>query len=420
MPIPLQVLIVEDNPADAELMVLELQAGGFDPDWRRVETEGDYCACLDQPPLPDVILSDYRLPDFDGLRALQLLQQRGLDIPFILVSGAIGEDVAVECMRQGAADYLLKDRLARLGLAVAHALEQKKLRDEKRRAEQALRDSERRFRALIEHSSDIIALIGAEGTILYESPSASRIVGYAPEELVGEKMFGWIHPDDLQNALNLFTQLLQEPGASVEVEFRYLHKDGTWRWLEGTATNLLAEPGVQALVANYRDVTKRKAVEEELRYLSTHDSLTGLYNRAYFEEELARLGRGRFFPVSIVMADVDDLKTVNDRQGHAAGDKLLQQAAHVLRAAFRAEDVVARTGGDEFAVVLPGANVRAVEAALDRLTRSLVTCTAAHIKTPLHLSLGTATAKEGESLTETLKQADAHMYGKKRTAYDGK
>ncbi|MEK7786617.1 MAG: response regulator, partial [Chloroflexota bacterium] len=131
----LQVLILEDNPSDAELFLHELRQAGFDPDWQRVETEADYCACLDQGPRPDIILADYRLPDFDGLRVLRLLQQRGLDIPFILVSGTIGEDIAVEAMKQGAADYLLKDRLARLGPAVTNALEQKRLRHAKRQAE---------------------------------------------------------------------------------------------------------------------------------------------------------------------------------------------------------------------------------------------------------------------------------------------
>ncbi len=262
MSTPLRVLILEDQMSDVELMLHELRQAGFDPDWQRVETEADYLAHLGAD--FDVILADYNMPQFDAPRALRLLQERGLDIPFIIVTGSISEEVAVESMKQGAADYLLKDRLARLGPAVAHALEQRKLRVEKRRADQALRDSEKRFRALIDHSSDAIALISTDGAILYESSSASRIVGYAVEELVGEKMFGWIHPDDLQNAMGLFAQLLSQPGASVEVEFRYRHKDGSWRWLEGTATNLLVEPSVQAVVANYRDGTERKRAEAEL------------------------------------------------------------------------------------------------------------------------------------------------------------
>ena len=135
----LRVLILEDRSADAELMLHALRRAGYEPDWRRVETEPDYVAHLE--PTLDVILADYNLPQFDALRALQLLQERNLDIPFIVVTGTIGEEAAVECIKQGAADYLLKDRLARLGSSVAHALEQKRLRDVQRQAEEALRRS---------------------------------------------------------------------------------------------------------------------------------------------------------------------------------------------------------------------------------------------------------------------------------------
>ena len=109
MSIPLRVLILEDRPADAELMLHELRRAGFDPVWERVDTEADYLSRLD--PALDLILADYSLPQFDALRALHLLQERGLDIPFVIVSGAIGEHIAVAAIREGAADYLLKDRL---------------------------------------------------------------------------------------------------------------------------------------------------------------------------------------------------------------------------------------------------------------------------------------------------------------------
>lgn len=133
MAAPLRVLILEDRPADAELALAELRRAGLDPDWQRVETEADYLAALD--PALHLILADYSLPQFDAAQALALLQARGLDIPFIVLSGMISEEVAVECMKQGAADYLLKDRLARLGPAVRQALERKRLRDEQRERE---------------------------------------------------------------------------------------------------------------------------------------------------------------------------------------------------------------------------------------------------------------------------------------------
>src|SRR5271165_5834463 len=117
---PLRALIVEDNPDDAELLVLELRRTGFAPDWARVDTEADYLAALETN--PELILSDYQLPQFDGFRALELLRQRKLDVPFIMISGVMGEELAVSAIRLGATDYLIKDRLSRLGPAVTLAL----------------------------------------------------------------------------------------------------------------------------------------------------------------------------------------------------------------------------------------------------------------------------------------------------------
>lgn len=152
---PLRVLILEDRPEDAELMLYELRQAGFDPSWQRVETEADYLARL-QGDL-QVILADYSLPQFDALRALQLLQERDLDIPFIVVTTSLSEEVAVECMKQGADDYLLKDRLARLGLAVQRALQEKNLRDEKRRAEAALHEEAQVAAALAQVGQEMIS-----------------------------------------------------------------------------------------------------------------------------------------------------------------------------------------------------------------------------------------------------------------------
>jgi two-component sensor histidine kinase len=135
----LRVLILEDRTADADLMVHELRRAGFDAQWQTAQTREEYLAGLDPP--PDVILADYSLPQFDAPAALRLLQERGLDVPFLVVTGSLSEEVAVDCMKQGAADYLLKDRLTRLGPAVRRALEQARLRDDKRRAEEQIKAS---------------------------------------------------------------------------------------------------------------------------------------------------------------------------------------------------------------------------------------------------------------------------------------
>ena len=137
MSIPIHLLVLEDNPSDAELVILELRRAGFEPDWKRVETEADFLAALD--PSLDLILADYHLPQFDGLRALNLVQESKLGIPLMIVSGTIGDEMAVEAMKKGATDYLLKDRLARLGPAVKQALEHRKLVEERKQTEEQLR-----------------------------------------------------------------------------------------------------------------------------------------------------------------------------------------------------------------------------------------------------------------------------------------
>ena len=156
----LRALIVEDNPLDAELMILELERAGFELQWERVETEDEYLRSLNQE--PEVILADSSLPEFDGLRALDLLQKSGLDIPFLLVSGRLGEEFAVNAMKRGVHDYLHKDRLARLGEAVKRALEQRRLRVEIARAVEALRRSEEHYRLISEVTSDY-AYISSSG-----------------------------------------------------------------------------------------------------------------------------------------------------------------------------------------------------------------------------------------------------------------
>jgi diguanylate cyclase (GGDEF)-like protein len=161
----------------------------------------------------------------------------------------------------------------------------------------------------------------------------------------------------------------------------------------------------------------RKQTEEKLRLLSTHDILTGLYNRSFFEGEMERLEGGRQFPVSIMMADVDHLKEVNDEDGHAAGDMLLRRLAQVLSAAFRTEDVLARIGGDEFAVLLPNTGALEAKNTMDRVRSILQEHNASQTGPRLQISFGVSTAEKNTALAEILKQADANMYAEKRANF---
>jgi PAS domain S-box-containing protein len=257
---PLNVLILEDRPADAELMVEELRKAGFASEWRRVDTERDYLSALDSG--LDVVLSDHSLPQFNSVRALERLQERGLDVPFIIVSGTIGEDMAVGLMKKGAADYVCKDRMARLGQAVVQAVQKKHLRQDKRRVEQALRDEQAWFRALTEKIQDGILVVDAEAVVLYASPSCFRLVGFAPESLAGNNVFSFVHPDDSPAAGQAFEALVGAPGSTASATVRWRHADDSWRWLEFAGVNRLAEPPLNGVLVTYRDVTERMLAEE--------------------------------------------------------------------------------------------------------------------------------------------------------------
>jgi PAS domain S-box-containing protein/putative nucleotidyltransferase with HDIG domain len=274
MAIPLNILLLEDRPADAELLLFELQDAGYEADWQRVDSEVDYVEALGK--MPDVILADFSLPQFTALRALKLLKERQLDIPFIVVTGTISEEVAVDCMKQGATDYLLKDRLSRLGQAIDRALEQKRLRDEKNISQAALRMSEVRFRSLVQNLSDIITVHTDKSTITYESPSASRVLGYPSGYLIGKEPLSLTHPDDRDHVFKFIQALITGEPTEPAVEYRFRHAKGHWIYLESTASNLLGTHEVEGIVLTSRDVTERKRSEEQLH--EAHLELADAYD----------------------------------------------------------------------------------------------------------------------------------------------
>ncbi|NTV35967.1 MAG: PAS domain-containing protein, partial [Anaerolineaceae bacterium] len=270
MPIPLKVLIVEDFPPDADLMVLRLKQEGYQPDWQRVETEADFLAALNGE--YDLILSDWSLPQFSGRRALQMRNESKRDVPFILISGSIGEETAVEMMREGADDYLLKDRPQRLGSAVSRVLERYREKEQRNKAEQALADSEAELRALFASMRDVVLVIDREGVYRKIAPTHPGLLVKPAAELLGKKLADVFEPAQAREFMQT-NELVLESGETHSIEYE-LSIAGQPVWFECAISPMTPD----SVVWVARNVTDRKQAEryreaamQALR--STHESL---------------------------------------------------------------------------------------------------------------------------------------------------
>jgi diguanylate cyclase (GGDEF)-like protein/PAS domain S-box-containing protein len=219
-----------------------------------------------------------------------------------------------------------------------------------------LQEGEARFRALVQNSFDIITIHDSNGVTTYESPAASRILGYAPGALIGKTPFETLHPKDVARARDAFEALLRGEISAAPVMVRFRHADGSWIHLEALGNNLLDHPGIRGIVLTSRDITERKRAEATARYLANYDVLTGLPNRILMQDRLTRAiahaHRNRL-RVALMHIDLDRFKVVNETLGRYVGDALLKQAAERIRRVTRGADTVAREGGDEFTVVFP-------------------------------------------------------------------
>lgn len=208
-------------------------------------------------------------------------------------------------------------------------------------------------------------------------------------------------------------QKLHEEGEIHNEPMEFRTKFGRPIWCLVDATIFDFE-GEECLLIGMADITEQKRIQEELRYLSMHDALTGVYNRTYFEAELNRLQKGRQYPVSIVMLDTDNLKVVNDTYGHAEGDKLLQAVATLIKEVLRAEEVFARIGGDEFAILLPRSDAEAAQLVVSRIKDRLDKGSGQNRDERIKVSIGLGTADVKDDLIEAFKCADADMYADKK------
>jgi two-component system sensor histidine kinase UhpB len=216
---------------------------------------------------PDIILSDFTLPDFTAIEALHLLRDRQLDVPFILVTGTRSEEVAVECIQEGADDYILKASLTRLPTSISSAIQKKAIEHSRARTEAALRRSEEQHRLIAENTRDLIGLVDVDGRFLYASPSHRASLGYVPEELAGTELLELVHPDDRPAVRAAWEQARQHRESRV-AEVRIRHRNGAYRTFESIGNWIFDDKDQpQRAVIISRDITRRKETEETLRGL---------------------------------------------------------------------------------------------------------------------------------------------------------
>ena len=324
----LDILIIEDVPADAAAIESELREAGISFKSRRVETREGFSEELERR-RPDIVLSDFTLPAFDALEALRMLKARRPDVPFILVTGNRSEEVAVECIHEGADDYILKASLKRLPTSIKNALQKKASEQAKSEAEGALRRSEQQYRLIAENSRDLISLVDVRGNFLYASPAHTRALGRSPESLVGAPAMEIVHPDDRAAARAAWEQarILRE---SRTTEFRMRHADGGWRFFESVGDWIFDERGQpQRLIVVSRDVTQRKAAEAASR------ELPRLIRDAQ-ETERRRVARELHDSVNQILSAVKfRLQSVEEKlapQEDAAWRDVLKAKAHLEKA----------------------------------------------------------------------------------------
>jgi PAS domain S-box-containing protein len=272
----LRILVVDDDRAQAELVGELIRSRDT---WRDAEVAiaVSYEAALQSMASHayDLGIFDYRLGASSGLSLLREIRRRNDETPVIVVTGHGAEEIAVEAMKSGASDYLLKGNISAETIthAIHHALTLRTKELERQRAEAALRASEERFRALVENSSDVLLLIDPEGNIIYTTPSAERQFGWRTDEILGNSLFDFIHPEDRELVGSRVARVLDRPGERVSAQARFRHADGTFRVIEGIGVNRLHEPAVGGIVINARDITEGRVLENQLRQIQKMEAI---------------------------------------------------------------------------------------------------------------------------------------------------
>lgn len=408
-PLRLRVLVLEDVASDAELAIRELGRAGITAEWTRVETEAAFRAELVRLD-PEIVLADYSLPGWNGMAALAVVRQERPELPFIVVTGAIDEETAADCIKAGADDYVLKERLSRLPHAVRSARDAWATRVARREAERELRLRN----SALEAAADGIVITDSEGAIVWANPAFTEMTGFPLEDVRGQ------NPRVLRSGVQreaFYRQMWEtiKAGGVWRGELYNRRKDGSLYVEEMAITPVRGEgEAISHFIAIKQDVTQRKRQEEVIQSLATRDVLTGLPNQAVLREDIEQTVQAGndTTPGTVIMLDVDRFALLNDALGHPAGDRLLVGIAERLSMVLPSGATLYRFGGDEFAVLLPRVPLAEAELIAEALRASVdgMRFTSEGVVFDVTASLGLAPVEASRSAASTLSLADAALH----------
>lgn len=394
---------------------------------------------------PDVILLDIIMPVMDGYEVCRRLKANSAtkEIPVVFVT-AIKSDKnsRILALESGAEAFLAKpidqseltaqiramfkikeaniknrDEKQRLAALVEEKTsELKKENEARRKSEMALLKSEEKYRQIAENVSDVIWILDIQkDRFTYISPSIFNLRGITVEEAISESVEEALTSKSIVVAKDFISKCLNDLDRNHNESKTYIYevqkfcKNGEVVWVEESIKSRYNSNGEIEVLGISRNIDLRKKQERELKYMSFHDHLTGLYNRRYFEDELRRLDIEANLPMTIVMGDVNGLKLVNDSFGHAAGDEILKKTAEIIGIVCRANDIIARLGGDEFVVLLPKTDSIEAEQIIKQIDNILSTEKVANLDHSISFGYGTKRNKS-ESIQEVLIKAEDSMY----------
>jgi diguanylate cyclase (GGDEF)-like protein/PAS domain S-box-containing protein len=417
----LKVLMIEDSPDDEELVRHALEESGFDMVWKRVESREQLEDAFSREKW-DVVLSDYNLPGFDAMGALSVYQNHGLDVPFIVLSGTVSEEAAVNVLKAGAHDFVVKSSLSRLAPAIERELREVAVRAACLQAEKALHNQEEMLAEIVAAIGEGVFVLDQAGRTIFINPEATRLLEWSPDDLVGQPLHGLVHakqPDgkNLHEDQCPIWQVLTHGGNRRVEEDWFTCKDGTLVPVTYVVSSIYEAGSVKAAVVAFQDIGKRKKTEARLVHLAHYDHLTDLPNRTLLQLRLERAlehAKRTGHKVAMLYLGLDRFKNVNDSLGHLVGDELLVAVSHRLNQRIRKEDTLSRWGGDEFIILLerlddPQETLNVTKDILKLLSEPFQVANVYEIF--IGASIGITTFPvDGEDATQLIRNADAAMH----------